>query len=435
MAAVLTGVVLGRAPLARALPPSAIPETSGSESHVAQDASPRLGLFVSCADECFQDFLRQELNYFDFSRDPHRADRVVIVSRQPSASGGERFTVRIESPLEPAAPSLEPQAFVAPAGATDRDKREQLAQTILRMLLLGELQAGRQGDDFHLTLPRRSGEALEALQDPWDYWVFAPEMKASGEGGSGYYFVNGDVGLTVRRVTDEHKIRLGGGYGQQWSSYLVEDGSRLSGAVGRWDARALYARSVGKHFALGGVATARGSEFENLKGHVHGGPLAEWNFFPYSENASQQLRLAYQAGPWANWYHEANPAGLLQEVRPYHALSLIADANQVWGSLQWIGQANQFLDEPTLYRLATGAIFSLRLYEGLAISFEGEASWVQDLINLRGRPITDDELLLWTAQQPTDWIVEGIFGLNYTFGSIHNTIVNPRFERIDLEDD
>jgi hypothetical protein len=71
----------------------------------------------------------------------------------------------------------------------------------------------------------------------------------------------------------------------------------------------------------------------------------------------------------------------------------------------------------------------------LAVNLEGEAAYVRDLINLRRRAITDHELLLWTVQQPTHYMFEFKFALTYAFGSVHNTIVNPRFARVDLDEE
>jgi hypothetical protein len=46
---------------------------------------------------------------------------------------------------------------------------------------------------------------------------------------------------------------------------------------------------------------------------------------------------------------------------------------------------------------------------------QGPASYIQDQINLRARAV--------------------LFGFSYTFGSVHNTIVDRRFGRVDLEED
>ncbi len=265
--------------------------------------------------------------------------------------------------------------------------------------------------------------------------MVSPELRGGGEGGSGYYFADLTTALTLRRLTALHKFRARSSYTRSLSGYRLQSGKRIHGDVYGWENRALYALALGKRWALGAVGTARARESQNLRAHAHGGPLVELNAFPYSENANRQLRFAYQAGAWANWYFEVNKAGLMRELRPYHALSMIVDVNQSWGSVQWVGQANWFLDDPRRYRLGTGAVLSVQLFEGFAVSIEGEGALVRDQISLRQRSVTDQELLLWTTQQPTNYVFEVSLSITYTFGSVHNTIVNPRFARVDLAEE
>jgi hypothetical protein len=214
-----------------------------------------------------------------------------------------------------------------------------------------------------------------------------------------------------------------------------ECGELQHGTVRGLDTRGLFAYSAGKSWGLGAVAVARTNEYENLESHFHAGPLVEFNVFPYTENAFAQLRLAYQAGPWVNRYLEPNVVGKLGDARMYYALSLIVDANQPWGSVQWAVQGNQFLDDADKFRLGAGAVLTLRVVEGLALAFEGQGAWVRDQVALRGRVITERELTLWTAEQATNFTFEGNLALVYTFGSAHATIVNPRFARVDLDEE
>jgi len=347
-------------------------------------------LFLSCPRECFDDYLRQELSYFDVTNDPYRADLTIVVVRQPAGNGGERFTVSL-APRVPGGPSVAPSSFAVTADTPDGVARKHLLQTILRALRTYLAETPHEAA-FELALPKRDGAVLSNLVDRWRYWVIAPEVSAAGDGGSGYYVVDMTGAITIRRITEPQKVRLRASYGRRWSGYLLEDGTRIRGDV-------------------------------------------DVNVFPYTDNAAKQLRFAYQLGPWANWYLERNRAGLFHEVRGYHALSLIADLNQAWGSLQWIGQVNHFLDDSNRFRLSTGAVISVRLFAGFALSVEGEAALVRDLINLRRRRVTDRELLLWTVEQPTNYRFEAQLVLTYTFGSKHDTIVNPRFARVDLDEE
>jgi hypothetical protein len=416
-----------------ALLASAIPVQAGAPK-LFLACGPRLRQSVASQERCFDDYLRQELSYFDFVRDRHLADLTVVVGRQPAGNGGERVSASLVERKGASETTRATGSFTAAPGDSDDSIRQQLGQLVLRMLT-AHFMGSPHELEFHVSLKRRDGETLSALADPWRYWVLAPEISGEGEGGSGYYFVDLTGALTARRITEHNKVRLRAAYTRRLSGYKLEDGSRVRGDVYEAEGRAIYAHSVGTRGALGLVATGRASEFENLKGHVHGGPVAEINVFPYQENATRQLRAAYQVGAWSNWYFERNAAGRGRETRPYHALSLVADVNQTWGSVQLIGQGTQFLDSPRLYRLSVGSLLALRLFEGFAINLKGEASLVRDQISLRERQITDLELLLWTAQQKTNYMFEFELGFAYTFGSVHNTIVNPRFGRIDLDEE
>jgi hypothetical protein len=412
-------------------PDAAIPQETPVKP-VVEVPSRRPSLFVTCVTECFLDYLRQELSYFDFVRDRFLSDFVILVVRQPAENSGERMTVRLTR--SKGQPHELEETILLPAGATIEQTRNEEAQAILR-LLIQSLAGTAHARAFSLSVPKRSAAALSEQGDPWDYWVFSPELTASGEASRGSLFARGEVGLNVRRSTEKSKVRLLGNYGRAFSGFRFEDGEWVSGDIYDWKARGLYGWSVSDRVSIGAVVQGNGSQYENLSGHIHGAPMLEVNLFPYSENARRAIRFAYQAGPWQNFYFEPNVAGKTEELRAYHAVSLVIDVNQAWGSVQWIGQFNQFLDDPQLFRVSSGAIVSLRLAEGLALNFSGQGAFVHDLIQLRGRPLTDDELVLYTAQQATDFMVTWESSISYTFGSIHNSIVNPRFGRIDLEED
>lgn len=397
----------------------------------ARAETPRLKLHLTCPQTCFEDYLRQELSYFDIVRDRHQADLTLLVVRQKAASAGERITVQVLS--RAGGPANDHVALTRPAAPPEEVRREVLATALAALF---EASAGTPHQRaFKLSLPQRLDGSLSRLADPWDHWVVAPELKGFIDAESNYHFVELHSALTLRRVTERHRLRIRGAYLRRFNSFTLEDGAQVTGDVFEWSGRVTYAHALGERFALGFAASELSNQFANLRGHLHGGPVAEVNLFPYSENVRQQVRLAYQAGPWLDWYFERTRADLLHQLRPYHALTLVADANQRWGSVQWAFQLNSLLDEPEKWRLGTAAVVSLRLFEGFAVQAQGQAALVRDQLSLRARPLTDTELLLGTAQQPTNFKVELEFGISYTFGSVHDTIVNPRFGRLDLEED
>jgi hypothetical protein len=427
---------------------------SAGEPLLAADGSgPRL--FLNCTAECFEPFLRQELSHFDLVRDRHQASFEVLISAQPAGSGGVAYRVTAfrrdhgarpssvrgaptqSSPRGSEVPAVAPSAsrqVTRRPGQAEADFRAALLDGVLRLLyatMIGTPHESR----FQLRLPRRSGQELERLPDPWDYWVLMPELEGEGEAGSGYHFAELGGNVTIRRITDRHKLRLKLSYWRALSSFEFEDGSSISGDVYGIASNGVYARSLGERSAIGLTGNVRSSEFENLELHAHYGPVFEVNLFPYTENASRQLRLSYQIGVWYNDYIERSAERELSELRYYHAATAVADVNQAWGSVQVAAQLNSFLRQPSQFRLALGGQLALLLFEGFSLQFEGTSAWVRDQINARERPLEDSEVLLFIAEQPTRFTLEATFGFSYTFGSVHNTIVNPRFGRIDLEED
>lgn len=399
-----------------------------SKGEAAKPARPKLHLI--CPQTCFEDYLRQELSYFDVVRDRYQSDLTLLIVRQKAANGGERMSVRVLPPEH----GVPEHSTVSQPAASAEQTRRQLLQEVLAALY-GALSDTPHRAAFQLSLPQRLDGSLSRVDDAWDHWVVSPEQKGVVDAESNFHFVELHSALTFRRVTEQHRLRLRGTYSRSFSRFVLEDGSELTGGAYEWSGRVSYARTVGQRWALGFAATERSSKFENLRGHAHGGAVAEVNLFPYTENVNKQVRVAYQAGPWLDWYFEPTRDGVLHRVRPYQAVTLVADANQRWGSLQWAFQFNSLLDEPAKWRLGTAAIASLRLFEGLAFNLMGQAALVRDQLSLRARPLTDTDLLLGNVQQETNFKVQLEFGLSYTFGSVHDTIVNPRFGRLDLEED
>lgn len=398
----------------------------------AEPERPRL--FLQCRQECFENFLRQRLSYFDLVRNPQQADFTVLVVPQVGASGGLRRTVSIVRRSDPPLAPVPPVEAHTPPGATVETQREALLDAIRAALYRALLDTEHQGA-FRLSLPARDGNALSRLDDPWDYWVLSAALVANGGATSEFHEVQLLSSLGARRITDSDKLRLSIGYKRRFSRYVLDEEPDARVDVAGWTGRALYARSLGSRWAAGSTFVAASDDYENIAAHFHYGPVIEFNVFPYAHNAVAQLRTAYQAGVWVNWYEEVSILGELRELRPYHALTVIADMNHAWGSFQLGTQLNSFIDDPALLRLSGVVQLNVRVLDGLSISAQLEGAWIRDQIAVRRRSPSDVDRLLGTTRVPSAFGVSCDVGLSYTFGSVHNTLVNPRFGRLDLEDE
>jgi hypothetical protein len=125
------------------------------------------------------------------------------------------------------------------------------------------------------------------------------------------------------------------------------------------------------------------------------------------------------------------PAGTYlwtHEFRPYQRLAVSLDLTQQWGTIYTGVKSTNFIDNFSQYRVTFDTQLSLRLAEGLSIQLYGSAALIQDQISLAKSDLNTTTVLLQGRQLPTSFSYWAYLGINYTFGSIYNSIVNTRLD-------
>jgi len=77
--------------------------------------------------------------------------------------------------------------------------------------------------------------------------------------------------------------------------------------------------------------------------------------------------------------------------------------------------------------LSINSSINLRLVKGLSLRLYGSVSLVHDQLNLPKGDASSEDILLSRKQLASQYTYYGSIGLTYTFGSIYNNVVNPRF--------
>jgi hypothetical protein len=67
------------------------------------------------------------------------------------------------------------------------------------------------------------------------------------------------------------------------------------------------------------------------------------------------------------------------------------------------------------------------VFKGFSISLNGAISRRRDQLSLRRGEATTEEILVRQRELATDYSYDLGFGISYSFGSIFNNVVNPRF--------
>lgn len=401
----------------------------GLGSLAAQAATQPLRVFLDCQTFCDFDHTRREITYVDWVRDRQDASVHVLITSQGTGGGGREYVLRFIGLRDLQGVDDELRFTTAQSDTNDEVRRattQRLGLGLARYLARGAL-----ADRVRLTYsPPTSGPpagTAPPARDPWNLWVFRIGVNGSfsGESQSSRNSLSGS--LRASRVSETWKLRISGGAFRSHSRYTLSDSSEYTSTNARYNGSTLLARSLGDHWSLGLEQNTLRSTFDNYDLKLDLSPGLEFNVFPYQESSRRQMVLVYSVGvAYAN-YQDTTIFNKVVETRPFHRISVGAQAVQPWGSLSASVQVSSYLDDFASNRASINGGCDIRLVRGLNLNLFGSYARIRDQLSLPKGGATNEQILLQLKQLKTSYSYFGSVGLSYTFGSKFNNVVNPRF--------
>jgi hypothetical protein len=405
-------------------PQPVVPGTLASEPG---GPSTRLRVFLDC--NCFADYLRSEILWVDFVRQRQDADVHLLSATNDTGGAGLEYVLRFVGVGRFQGVDLELRARTVNA-----DPEETRRRAVFRAITVGFLGfIARDGlpPDLGVTVrpPAASPGGAAPARDPWRAWVFS--MRGGGsinaEETNRQISWNGRAGAD--RVTERWIVSFGASVEEETEHFDLDEDAPLKVVRNSSSADWFLAKSLGPRWSFGLDGDLDSSTFGNTKLSVTTAPAIEFNLFPYSEYASRQFRLHYGAGVAHARYNEVTLFGKLRETVGRHQASATLEQKQPWGTLEAGVDWTQYLHDRSKYRLEINGDMSLRLARGLSLNLEGSAARIRDQLSLPLRGATSEEVLLRLREIQSGYEVDFSANLTYTFGSIFNAVVNPRFGR------
>ena len=396
----------------------------------AQSAAPQLlRVFIDCSFECDTEYLRQNVQFVDYVRDRTVADVHLLVTTQGTGGGGSAWTLKfiglgrfdkIDRTL----------SFTTPQTATSDDRRKEFA----RVFKLGvasyafDSSTGSQLD-VQWKKPEATGAAAKPTHDPWNYWVFRTDVGGNLDGEASTNSSSYRGSFSANRTTEQWKISFStnGNYSESEFDLGEEDGGIIKSTSHSWSFDSLIVKSFGPKWSVGGRSSLSHSSFSNNDKVFTFAPGVEFSVFPYSESSRRSLTMLYTIGVSYYDYRDVTIFDKLSETVPNHSLNTSLNLRQPWGSLGTGVTVSQHLNRPGRYRISTFAFADVRLFKGFSFNVFGGYDRIRDQIALRKGGATPEEVLLRRQQLATGHSYNLSIGFSYSFGSIFNTVVNPRF--------
>lgn len=383
-------------------------------------------VYLDCG-SCDFTYIRTNVTFVNYVRDQGDADIYLMINDLRTAGGGREYTL-IFSSLNPEDSRSDTLRYVSPSTDSGDERRRGLTRYIKIGLVpyVSQTPAMQTLDVFYEEPEDSETDEVEVIEDPWNNWVFDIDARTwmSGEKTEKEFTFYG--GVDAERITPIWKIRMRvrGETEREWIE--LSEGTTTSNRS--WgDFWGMYAYSLTDHLSAGLFTRSNFSTYNNIEYNIQASPAIEYNVFPYTEYSERRFLLSYRVTPSYRDYFDVTIFNKSKEFVLEQVASIEIRYDRRWGRFRTNLSGSHYFHDVDLNRVNLYTDLDIRIIRGLSVSFSGRYSLINDQIALRKGDFTDEEILLGLQQQATSYSYGLSFGLSYTFGSIYNNVVNPRF--------
>lgn len=390
----------------------------------SQEKKEPLKIYLDCT-YCDVTYIKQNLAKVSFVRDQNFADVHLFFRTQRNGSDGKLYEIEFSG--KNSFKNLQDKiSFSTNTDMTEDDVRKLILKNIKIGLIRFWVQHG-DIDDISVAIkaPKKNDQKKEE-KDPWNYWVFrlGADGWFNGQESSSrrsLYF-----NVSAKRVTEKNKFSFRASLNDSKSEFTYNNNTIISNNK-RKSLDISDVISLSDHWSTGIYFGTGSSTYSNKDLYWYVKPAIEYNFFKYSESAKKQLTLSYKIGRKYNNYTEKTIFNKLEESLWEHNLVLGGSIKQKWGNIYADVTMSQFLHDTELKAISFYLGSSIRLFKGFNFNINGSYEITQNQIELPAGNVSLEELLLQQQQLKSGYNYFFSVGFSYSFGSIYNTVVNPRF--------
>jgi len=396
-------------------------------------ANQSVRVFLDCESWiCDFDYLRTEIPYVDYVRDRTDASLHILVTVQETGSGGTEHTFNFIG-VRGFTGIADTLRYVSQQSATPDDRRKGISQTLKLGLVryVARTPSASRLQIVYAEPPKTDAKASAApATDPWNFWVFRTRARGNFNGESSQRFMNLGGSVSANRVTKDWKFNNSVNVNYSESKFTFAEGEEFRSFSRSYGVNELIVKSLTDHWSVGQRASLSSSTFLNMRRSLRFAPAIEYDIYPYSQSTRRQVTFQYSVGVTSYLYRDTTIFEKLSEVRPNQTLTVSISTTQPWGSVSASVEGANYLDDFSKRRVALFNSMNARLFKGFSFDMFGSVSLLRDQLYLSKGIATDEEILLQRRQLSTSYSYFAGIGLTYTFGSIFNNVVNPRFEGV-----
>ncbi len=386
-----------------------------------------LKVYITFDDDDFStDFLKKEIPVIMHVRDQVDADVYILATSQKTGAGGYEYSFFLTGQYGFTGMVDTVKYISSPDDTLDKTREGQIA--MLKMGLMRYIIRTPLSENVEISFTDHVREVRS--EDPWNYWIIRLFLGGTLRGEKTTKYSNLWGGFNAGKVTEEWKIELSADMGNTVEKFALDSGELVSkNRVLISDMLAV--KSIGEHWSLGVKAHIGSFTYSNYRLKYFLFPGIEYDIFPYSESTRKQVRILYSAGYIYHNYRDTTIYNQMSEHLWGHRLDIAAEVVQKWGSLEATLGWKNYLHDWSKNNLAFKGSMNLRVARGLQLRFSAGASMIHNQLSLPKGGASTEDILLRQKELATQYSYFTDITIFYTFGSIYNDIVNPRFDDLN----
>ncbi len=382
-------------------------------------------VFIDC-NTCDEEFIKRKIDFVNYVRDTKEAQVHILFTRQVAGNGGREYSFIFIGEKEFTGKN-DTLKFVSQADNT-RDEIRDKQVHYLKIGLMPYASHTKLIDKLTVNYDNTEEKNKEIVKDKWDSWVFSLSSNTWMNGESSYSSFNLWSNIQVKRVTPEIKqiYRLSNSFAQ--SVYKIDDSTKIVSINRSYRGSALIVKSLNERWSAGVNINSGISTYNNFNLNLRLMPAIEYNIFPYKESSVKQFTIRLESGYIYNNYTDTTIYDKLTENLLQSQLALAFKINKKWGSINTSLSGSDYWHDLTKYDVNLYTSLNIRIIKGLSVRLSGGGSFLRNQLSLRKEGASYEDILLRQQQVATNFNYFMSAGLSYTFGSIYNNVVNPRFD-------
>ncbi len=381
-------------------------------------------VYVDC--HCDKNYIKEHIPVVNYVVNSQDADVHILFTDQRTGSGGSEYSLLFIGNKQFA--NLNDTIKYTTNQVDSEDDRRIKMVDALKAGLVRYVYRSKASGQMKINFENSNSVSPKINNsDSWDNWVFRTSLSTAFSGQQTQNVKNFGGSISANRITEQSKINIYASTQYNESNYDYDD-SRFTSISRSQNISTSFIKSIDENWSWGIWVSANKSTYSNMDLGLTASPGIEYNFFPYSESNQRQLRLEYLINSRHNQYEKETIYLKTKESLWSHKIELALELIEPWGNIGLSINEQNYLHDFDLFSVGLRGNVSWKLVRGLSLDMRCSFSKIANQITLPRGDASLEELLLQRKEIATNYTYSFNIGLSFTFGSIYNNFINPRFD-------